>query len=235
MTLLESQRDFLARTLAVDADETKEPGLAVYRRTSRANRRAALFSAYPVVARLVGEAFFGEAADRFAQSHPSRAGDLHEYGRDFAQFLASYPHAAPLHYLSDVARLEWAVHRCGFAADPTPFDAAALAAVPMDRRGEVRLGAQPGTALISSEYPIVSIWEANQPGRDGVPTRPWQAEVAVVYRRGMEVLVARPGADAGLVTRLLAGEPLAVACRDQADATALPRWVEAGIFSGITP
>jgi hypothetical protein len=235
MTLARSQREFLARALATGAHGACDPGLAVYRRTLGANRHMALAAAYPVVARLVGEAFFAEAAERFASSHPSRAGDLHEYGGELADFLASYPHAASLHYLADVARLEWAVHRCGFAADPQPFDAAALAAVPVDRRGEVRFRAQAGTALVASRHPIVAIWEANQAGRDGVPTRSWEAEVAVVYRRGLEVRVARAGAEAGLVARLLAGDPLAAACRDEADAAALPRWVEAGIFTGIVP
>ena len=66
------QADFAA-ALAADGDAgfasrlAGEPSLAlrrlgIYRRAVEANRRGALRSAYPVVARLVGEGFFAEAA-----------------------------------------------------------------------------------------------------------------------------------------------------------------------------
>ena len=55
-------------------------------------------------------AFFGEAARQYIVGHPSLSGDLNDYGGEFAQFLAAYPHAADLPYLPDVARLEWAIN-----------------------------------------------------------------------------------------------------------------------------
>ena len=71
-------------------DAPLDPRRAVYRRNVLANLHDALAAAYPVVRRLVGEAFFREAAERFARAHPSRSGDLHRFGEGFGQFLSRY-------------------------------------------------------------------------------------------------------------------------------------------------
>lgn len=236
MRLAERQAWFIAR-LAAEGDAAPAPGAGheAYRRTVHANWRGALAAAYPACRRLVGESFFDACSDHYARAHPACDGDLNRYGESLAHFLEGYAHARPLEYLADVARLEWAVHRAGFAADPAPFDMQALAAVPAERLGATRLVAQPGTCLIESPHPIVSIWEANQPQRDGVPDAAWRAEAALVHRERLHVRVRRAGRDATLLRRLLAGSPLEVACADAADAAALPRWVSAGVFSGIVP
>jgi hypothetical protein len=141
VNLARLQGDFLDAILA--REEPADARLAVYHRSVRANHDAALAAAYPVVRRLVGDAFFGEAAARYAQAFPSRCGDLHVYGSAFALFLAQYEHARDLAYLPDVARLEWAVHESREAnqegRDGTPERTGAeLLAVGSDRAFEVR-------------------------------------------------------------------------------------------------
>ncbi|HSW81885.1 MAG TPA: DNA-binding domain-containing protein, partial [Usitatibacter sp.] len=118
-TLATRQREF-ARSLLDDAPA--DAGVAVYRASVAANFSAALAATYPVVRRLVGEAFFAEAARRFVLSHASASGDLTEYGAGFPAFLAAYPHASALEYLPDVARLEWACHECESSPDAAGFD-----------------------------------------------------------------------------------------------------------------
>ena len=191
MSLARLQAEFLEALLA--PGEPMDAGLAVYHRSVRANRDAALAAAYPVVRRLVGAAFFGEAAARFAESFPSRSGDLHRYGAEFAQFLGRYEHARELAYLPDVACLEWAVHESRHAAEGGSFDYAALGRVPAERLGEVRIGLRPCVRLVSSPHPIVAIWEANQEGRDGTPERT-HGERAVVRRdRALQVVPVAVG------------------------------------------
>ena len=174
------QRDVL-RTL-LDEDRELAPGLEVYRRGVRGNQAAALAASYPVVQRLVGEAFFAEAARRYASAHPSSSGDLNEYGGCFAAFLATYPHAATLPYLPDVARLEWACHECEQAPDAAAFDFAALAAVAPDQHAGLRFTLHPSVRLVASAHPVVSIHAANAPGRDGTPDRVHGAQFALVHR-----------------------------------------------------
>jgi len=233
--LADRQREFLAdlygeAPLAVRA--------AIYRRNLLANLRDALGAAYPVVRRLVGEAFFAEAADCFARAHPSTSGDLHRYGDGFCAFLEGYAPARSLAYLPDVAQLEWAVARAFHAADARAFDFAALAAIPEDTRGAVVLALQPAATLIRSDYPIASIWEANQPDRDGTPERAEGAERALVYREGFVVRVrALAGHEWALLDALSHAATLGDLAADGAVAPSLarqlPYWTRLTVIDGI--
>jgi hypothetical protein len=63
-------------------------------------------------------------------------------------------------YLADVARLDWAVHRAGFAADdPGPPRGLELLAELDPARALLRL--RPGTAVVASRHAIVEIWRAH--------------------------------------------------------------------------
>lgn len=192
--------------------------LAIYHGAVRANWARALASAYPVVRRLVGEAFFDTAAEAYGSAHPSRSGDLGAFGERFADFLAAYEPAAALAYLPDVARLEWAVHESASAADVPPFDFATLQSLPADRHGTVRLRLHPAVRLLESAHPVVAIWEANQPGRDGTPSRRDGAERVLVARRGFDSL-PRPLAPAEwtLLQGLARGFTLDEACAGLGD------------------
>ena len=141
--------------------------LAVYRGNALANTGKALSGAYPVIVRLVGEEFFEGLAREYLRRHPSRSGDLNDYGESFAAFLTDFPHVRELPYLPDVARLEWGVHRAHFAADVPAFDVSRLAAIPPERQGDVRFTFNPAVSLVASRFPVDRIWEVNQPAFDG--------------------------------------------------------------------
>lgn len=179
------QRDFLAAIF--DASPAADGGIATYRRNVLGNLHNALASTYPVIRRLVGDAFFREAAQQYARACPSTSGDLHEFGASFASFLGTYPHAAALAYLPDVARLEWAVHESFHAADGAPLDFDRLARVAPERYGAIRFRLHPAVRFVSSEHPVLAIWEANQPGRDGTPERDAAPERVLVRRDGFAV------------------------------------------------
>src|SRR5205814_1248125 len=127
------QHDFLER---VYGEAPAVGPTAIYRRNVLANLHDALAAAYPVVRRLVGDAFFRELAERFARAHPSASRDLHRYGKPLPQFIADYAPAVGLPYLADVARLEWAVAQAFHAASARAFDYAALAAVAEAERAQ---------------------------------------------------------------------------------------------------
>ncbi|HUL95809.1 MAG TPA: DNA-binding domain-containing protein [Usitatibacter sp.] len=190
-TLARTQREFVA---ALYSEAPCEPGIEAYRRNMLANLGNALGATYPVVKRLVGDAFFNEAARRYVRAEPSRSGDLNEYGGGFASFLAAYPYARELEYLPDVARLEWACHESYHAAGAVPFDAAALAAVAPESYEGLRFVLHPALRLVASPHAVVEIWEANQPQRDGTPSRTEGPDHAVVSRAGelVHVRLASP-------------------------------------------
>jgi hypothetical protein len=132
------------------------------------------------VRRLVGEAFFAEAARRYLLQAPSADGDLHRFGAGFAQFLAHEDAASSLPWLGDVASLEWACDEALHAQDAAALDVDAIASSG-DITG-VRL--HPSVRRIASTWPVLAIWEANQPDRDGTPARSEGGDRAVVWRDG---------------------------------------------------
>jgi hypothetical protein len=144
----------------------------------------ALKAVYPVVERLVGVGFFGYAADGYIRHHPPTSGNLHDFGDSFAEFLAGFEPARELVYLPDVARLEWAWHRAFHAADHAPLTIERLAAVPPEQYGQLRFRLHPSVQLIASDYPLLRIWQVNQPEYTG--------DVAVnLASGGVRLLVAR--------------------------------------------
>jgi len=154
------QRAFLASLFA--PSPSGDAGVEIYRRGALANLSGALAATYPVVLRLVGESFFGEAARQHALAHPSTSGNLDDYGAGFADFLAAYPHARELPYLADVAELEWAWHEVYHEADTVSLDPALLQQVPPAQQMHLGLQLAPAARLVSSAYPILRIWQAHQ-------------------------------------------------------------------------
>ena len=160
----------------------------IYRHNTFASLTAALHAVYPVVARLVGEEFFRYAADQYIHAHPSTSGNLHDFGGRLATFLASFAPAATLPYLPDVARLEWAYHRVFHAADHPPLPLEQLAAVPPAQHGQLVFGLHPAMRLLESDYPLLRIWQANQPeAADEQIDLGAGGEWLLVFRRDLEI------------------------------------------------
>ena len=194
------------------APERVRSRLGLYRGNVQTNAVKALTNAYPVVAKLVGDGFMAGMACAFAAATPSTSGDLNEYGEAFADFISTFPPAAELAYLPDVARLDWRVHRAHYAADAAPLDLAKLAAVPPERMGDLRLVLNPACAVVESDWPLARLWQIHQRDYEGAFDVDWDAG-------GGAVLVDRPqwrvrvraieAASAAFLTGCVAGAPLA--------------------------
>jgi hypothetical protein len=163
-----------------------ERRLQVYRNNLHASLGAALEAVYPVLARLVGAAFFRQLARGYLERHPSRSGNLHAFGAQMPAFLKTQASLSDHAYLADVAGLEWAAHEVYHEADDTAFDVAGLGALDDAARLRLRLHLQLATRFVASAYPVLAIWKANQPGADAA-TRVFLDE------GGVRLLVARTG------------------------------------------
>ena len=235
-SLADQQREFLD---AIYSDGPLNERAAVYRRNVLANQHDALAAAYPVVRRLVGDAFFREVADRYARAHPSTSGDLHRHGSALAPFLEGYEPASELPYLPDVARLEWAVARAFHESDTRTFDFQALESLDVGSRSSLRLSLQPAAHLIASRHPIVAIWEANQEGRDGAPARRDGSDHALVHREGYAVHVALLSVDDyGFLHAVEGGATLGDIAADGALAAILTdqlvKWTRRGVIDSFS-
>lgn len=182
----------------------------VYRNNVTAGLADALESAFPVVRRLVGDAFFRAMALVFVRAHPPRSPVMMLYGADLSGFLETFPPVAHLPYLPDVARLEQALRTSYHAADASPLDPAALGRIPPDRLGDIRLTFAPAVALLRSDWPIHGIWRANTAPEGPAPAM--APETALVTRPlfDPEVTPLAPRA-AAFVAALLAGQTLGAA------------------------
>jgi len=127
----------------------------------------ALKITYPVTVKLVGAEFFEQMADEFIRQTPSENGNLHYFGEKLAGFLAEFPGARELAYLSDVARLEWACHEVFFSEDHLPLASERLAVVPENQLGKLKFHLHPATRMLTSQFPVHQIWETNQEGFAG--------------------------------------------------------------------
>jgi hypothetical protein len=136
----------------------------LYRGNLSATWNKTLAAAYPVLQMLVGEDFFGGLTQAYGRAHPSESGDLNQFGAHFARFLDGFPHVADYPYLPDMARLEWALHRAHYGASAEAVGAQQLAAVAPEQLETARLSLHPACHLLSSEWAVVPLWLAHQPG-----------------------------------------------------------------------
>lgn len=205
---------FLDESGVLDWIESPTARFDIYRSSVRSNFRNALRAVYPVVARLTGELFFDQAADRYARNTPSLSGDLHHYGELFPDFLATYAPAEGLIYLADVARLEWLWHELFHAANSLSLDLLALARIPPADYDRLRFRLQSSCRLFHSPYPVLHIWEANLSGNNAVKEISLDegSDNLMIYRAGFEVRIARLSAgERAFVESLGGGDVLGVA------------------------
>jgi hypothetical protein len=167
--------------------------LGVYRNNVLVSLVDALAQTFAVTQQLVGEAFFRAMAGLFVRAHPPRTPVLAHYGDALPSFIATFAPAAPVHYLSDVARLEWLRLQALHAADASPLlrshigrwlqDASALPGL--------RWQLHPSVQVLRSPYASVSLWAAHQPA-SGIALEaiaPNCPESALIFRSGLDVMV----------------------------------------------
>jgi hypothetical protein len=162
-----------------------------------------LAAKYPICAQLVGEEFFTAMARIYVADHKPTSPVMMQYGADFPAFIADFAGARPVPYLSDMAALEEAWSVAYNAADISPVTLPEIAAIDPDVLPDLTLKPHPATGLITSDYPIGTIWSAHQ--APGVTVRPG-AEAILVTRPAMDVKVTViPTADAAFAQELLRG------------------------------
>jgi hypothetical protein len=167
-----------------------ESRLNVYRNNVALGLINAVAARYPVVRKLLWDDAFERVAAQYVRSEPPRSPVLLEYGESFPQFLRTIGEGAAVDYLADIAELESARTRAYHAADAMPLDRGAFAALSPDRLANLRLKFHPSMILLTSRFPVVSIWEAQRQDCDGT-IREWKPESVLVVRPHLHVEVWR--------------------------------------------
>ena len=202
--LRELQLAFAHKILAPDAELS--PRERLYRNNVFIGLTGALADVYPVLKRLVGDAFFAQLARHHIRSHPSRSGNLHDFGRELAAFLGGIAELRPYPYLPDVAALEWARHEAFHAGEAPPVAVHQLGL-------ESRIPLQPSARLLASRFPILAIWEANQVADPQPVDLDAGADRLAVFRQALQLRTLRCTAgEFALLVSFRAGMTLGEAC-----------------------
>jgi Putative DNA-binding domain len=196
-------------------------GLRAYRANAQALAESALLGTYPVIRQLIGNDNFRHIAEDFWQAMPPERGDLAQWGRKLPEYLPQVPQLQALlqdhPYLSDVARVEWALHAAATASD-ADLDAASFQLLASQDPAQLRLLLSSGCALIRSPYPIVALIQLHDPrtidsheaARDAI--KRGDPQTALIWRRGWRPLIgATQLASAAFIEATLQGQPLSLA------------------------
>ncbi|MFN3717592.1 MAG: putative DNA-binding domain-containing protein [Rhizobium rhizophilum] len=186
---------------------------AVYRNNVAVSLVDAMASIFPTVQNLVGEDFFRAMARLHVTAHPPTSPLLFTYGESFPTFLESFPPAADLPFLPDVARVERLWLDAFHAADAAPLDPAALAHIPAEDLASIRFNPHPATRLAQFSHAAGTIVRRDRAALPLDGLNPMAPETVLITRPdcdpAIEVLPAGGGA---FFQALLSGGSLGEAC-----------------------
>lgn len=229
----------LEHLLASPAGDTVGARWHVYASGYHARLVEALENDFPALRRILGAGPFASLTARYARALPPRSFDLGRFGDRLAGFLHADPLAAELPFLSDLARLEWALAEAFVARGEAALDLATVQAAGAERVAEWRLGLVAGAQVIESAWPLVELWatQAQEDREVDVDLRQGPAWVLARRRGERSEPLSLGTADAALLRAIAGGARLGDLAAEatepeQVDDLALRfrAWIEAGVI-----
>jgi len=229
--------DDAIKTVAAYAIDPRARGLKAYQTNGHMLAERALLAAYPVLAQLLGGESFADLARALWHAHPPTRGDVAHWGGDLANLVESSAQLQDEPYLADVARAEWALHRCAGAPDASA-DLSTLALLTREDPDQLTLALAPGCTVLRSAWPVAAILGAHRDGKPGL------AQAGAMLREGVaqDVLVWRAGwrpearaavaGEGDLVEALLEGASLGQAL-ERAPALDFGQWLPLAVQTGL--
>jgi hypothetical protein len=195
----------------IGAGIAPERRLAIYRNNAVEGFLKTLQATFPTIVRLSGEDWFRQVGRQYMHRHPSRCGNIHYIGEHFASFLEEQLAGSSYEYFADVARLEWAYQEVLVSADHPTFELSALALVAPSDYGALTFNTHPAMRLVQSQFPVLAIWRAHQPGAacdERIALDQGSSSVLLIRREDHVELRELPPVDFALLASLARGESL---------------------------
>ncbi len=184
----------------------------IYRNNHIVGLSNALGRSFPVVRKLVGDEFFDVAAREYVLHYPPHSPVLLLYGDQFGTWLEQLPGRSRFPYLGDLARLEWSRKAAFYASDAKPLSIRMLSEVPESELASLQLILHPSLQLLSSRWPVLSIWQDCTKTRHSGTVRMDQREQLMIIRPDDEILMQTlTDGHFTFLRRLSQGDPLGVA------------------------
>jgi hypothetical protein len=139
-----------------------EDRIQIYRNNVFGSFDEVLLSIYPTIKGLVGKKYFLDLCQKYHQQYRSESGNLNNYGKYFSALIGSLKTEHKIIYLSDIAKLEWLYWQADFTKDVPVFDLEKLQKLSEQQLFKVKFKLHPSCVLLTSKYPIYSIWQSFQ-------------------------------------------------------------------------
>ncbi len=187
-----------------------ERRFSVYRNNVVASLIEGLEVSFPVIKKLVGDEFFSAMAGLYVRKFPPSSPLMMFYGKDMPDFLRSFPPVQHLPYLPDIAILENKIRESYHSSDPEPLGFVVLENLPIEEQLRIKLILSPALSVLSSDFPIVSIWEANI--KDGPNPRAGE-EYALIVRPEFDPYPTKVSmGEFHFIKHLMNGDTISKAC-----------------------
>lgn len=119
------------------------------------NLTRALYTHYPMTAKILGKTLFISICKEYIHNYPSQYPDLNEYGAYFAAFLHHQHHTTLPPYIADIATLEWICHALPMVEEVQWIDPAILE---IDlAQSDLLIEFSQAMQLFSSSYPLLKL------------------------------------------------------------------------------
>jgi len=141
---------------------TAEQRFGIYSGSVHGILTQALGTMFPICKSLVGDTFFDNMCKIFIDKNPPDTSFFAEYGAHLAEFINTFEHVKDIHYLPDVARLEWIRQAIWHEKEPQTSDFSGLATLSEDEQSKVIFKLSKRMRLIKSDYRIDELWFAHQ-------------------------------------------------------------------------
>jgi hypothetical protein len=161
----------------------------VYRNNVTVGLVRAMEANFPVVRRLLGEAYFEGFVREFVQRHPPRSPLMFLYGEAFSTCLAEDDDLQEYPYLADIARLEQQVRTSYHEADAPSVSVSEVSQITEDALMQAVFIPHPAMAIVSSPFAIHSIYRANRANVLEAVENPAEAQSVLVTRPNHEVVL----------------------------------------------
>jgi hypothetical protein len=245
--LLQGQAQTI-RPLVRAPDKRTEPDrrLGIYANAYRLRLKEALATDYTLLAGWLGEERFDTLMSHYIHAHPSQHYNIRRYGHLMADFLATTGPWCGEPLLAELALFEWVQGLSFDAHDAEPIGLEAIAAVPRESWGVLRLHFHPSLQRHDFHWNVHEFWAAQQGGEPFPDARyqpraiPW-----LFWRQGRSNLfVSLDAESAQLIDLVREGADFATLCEalcarhdeeevPQRAAAMLRGWVEEQLIVAI--